>query len=81
MIKYPGGEIAFWSILFIVAGAFVSYTTFAAGKIGLGFVFAMMPVGCVARTSRSAASALPMTWPARRSFSRHQMPATSPDTC
>jgi hypothetical protein len=46
MIKYPGGEIAFWSILFFVAGAFVSYTTFADGKIGLGCMFAMLPVGC-----------------------------------
>ena len=46
MIKNPGGEIAFWSILFFVAGTFVSYTTFAVGKIGLGCVFAMLPVGC-----------------------------------
>lgn len=47
MIKNPGGEIAFWSVLFILAGIFVSYTSFAAGEIGLGIVFAMLPVGCV----------------------------------
>jgi hypothetical protein len=46
MIKYPGGDIAFWSILFILAGSFVSYTSFAAGNTGMGAVFAMLPVGC-----------------------------------
>jgi len=46
MIKYPGGEIAFWTILFILAGSYVSYETFMAGKTGLAIVFAMLPVGC-----------------------------------
>jgi hypothetical protein len=46
MIKYPGGEIAFWTVLFMLAGTYVSYDAFMAGKTGLGIVFAMMPVGC-----------------------------------
>lgn len=46
MIKYPGGEIAFWSILFVLAGTYVSYSTFAEGKTGLGFMFSLLPVGC-----------------------------------
>lgn len=46
MLKNPGSEIAFWSILFILAGTLVSYTAFADGKTGLGLLFAMLPVGC-----------------------------------
>jgi len=46
MIKYPGGEIAFWSILFILAGTLVSYLSFADGNVAMGVVFAMLPVGC-----------------------------------
>ena len=46
MLKNPGGDVAYWSILWIIAGSYVAYTTFAAGRTGMGFVFAMLPVGC-----------------------------------
>ena len=45
-MKNPGGEIAIWSLLWILAGSFITYTTFAAGKTGLGVVFALLPIGC-----------------------------------
>jgi hypothetical protein len=44
MIKYPGGEVALWTILWIVAGSFVSYTSFQAGRTGLGVIFAVLPL-------------------------------------
>ena len=44
MIKYPGGEVAVWTILWILAGSFVSYTSFQSGKTGLGIIFAVLPV-------------------------------------
>lgn len=46
MIKYPGGDMAFWTVLFIIAGSLVSYLAFAAGNVGLGVMFALLPVGC-----------------------------------
>ena len=46
MIKYPGGDLALWTLLFLVAGTFVTYDSFASGKTGMGFVFATLPVGC-----------------------------------
>ena len=39
MIKNPGGEVAFWSVLLVIAGATVTYQTFADGKTVLGFIF------------------------------------------
>lgn len=47
MIKYPGGDIAFWSLLFITAGGFVSYDAFANAKPLMGSIFAALPIGCV----------------------------------
>ena len=44
MIKYPGGEVAFWTLLWIFAGSFVSYLSFQAEKTSLGVLFAMLPV-------------------------------------
>jgi hypothetical protein len=44
MIKYPGGEVAFWTVLWTLAGSFVSYTSFEAGKTGLSVVFAVLPL-------------------------------------
>ena len=32
--------------MLMAAGCYVSYDAFAAGKTGLGFVFAMLPLGC-----------------------------------
>ena len=47
MIKYPGGEMAFWSILFILAGSFVSGLSFSNGQVVLGSLFAVLPIGCI----------------------------------
>ena len=47
MIKYPGGEIAFWSIVFLVVMAPLTYDLFAAGKILVGCIGTILPVGCV----------------------------------
>ena len=47
MVRNPGGEVALWSILMILAGSYVSYTAFMEGKTALACVFAMMPVGCL----------------------------------
>jgi hypothetical protein len=47
MIKYPGGDIAFWSLLFIAAGGFVTYDEFANGTALLGSIFAILPIGCI----------------------------------
>ena len=44
MIKNPGGEVAFLTVLGILAGSFLAYTSFQAGKTGLGVVFAVLPV-------------------------------------
>ena len=44
MIKYPGGEVAFWTVLWMLAGSFLAYFTFQAGKTGLGVVYATLPV-------------------------------------
>ena len=46
MIKNPGGNITFWTILYLIAGTYITYGNFAEGKTGMGFVFAMLPVGC-----------------------------------
>ena len=46
MIKYPGGTIAFWSVVFIVVATPLAYTKFADGKIGFGFLVATLPIGC-----------------------------------
>ena len=47
MIRYPGGEVALWSILWILAGSFVSYMSFNEGKTAVACVFAIMPLGCL----------------------------------
>ena len=47
MIKNPGSDIAFWTILFMLSGVFVSYTSFAEGKTFLGLVFGALPMSCV----------------------------------
>ena len=47
MIKYPGGDIAFWSILFIVAGGVVSGMSFSNGEVVFGVLFAVLPVSCI----------------------------------
>jgi hypothetical protein len=47
MIKYPGGEVAFWTILWIVAGGYVSYTYFQDGQTIVGSMIGVLPVASV----------------------------------
>jgi hypothetical protein len=44
MIRYPGGEVAFWTTLWMLAGGYISYTFFQAGEMALGVVFAVLPI-------------------------------------
>lgn len=44
MIKYPGGEVAIWTVIWILAGSVVSYTSFQDGKISLSIIFAIPAV-------------------------------------
>jgi len=46
MIKYPGGEIAFWSVTFLVVAGVGTYGLFADGKPLFGCLGAILPVGC-----------------------------------
>ncbi|TWT81717.1 hypothetical protein CA13_31700 [Planctomycetes bacterium CA13] len=46
MIKYPGGTIAFWSVVYILVATPLAYSKFADGKFGLGFLVATLPIGC-----------------------------------
>jgi hypothetical protein len=46
MIKSPGPGLTLYTLLLMAAGCYVAYDAFAVGKTGLGFVFAMLPLGC-----------------------------------
>lgn len=46
MLKSPGGEVAFWSILWILAGTFLVYSHLSQGQIALGMLYVMLPIGC-----------------------------------
>src|SRR5690242_17088805 len=45
-MKYPGNEVAIWTILWAIAGAVVAFTSFRSGSVGLGVVFAVLPIAC-----------------------------------
>lgn len=45
-MKYPGHEMAFWSLLFFVACAVVGTTSFLAGKMGMGVLMVLPAIGC-----------------------------------
>lgn len=47
MIKNPGGEVALWSVLWILAGLFLSYMSLQAGKTGLCVMYAILAVASV----------------------------------
>lgn len=47
MMKYPGAEIAFWSLAFICVATAGTYNLVADGKILFGCIGAILPVGCV----------------------------------
>lgn len=46
MIKYPGGAIAFWSIVFILVATPLAYAKFVDGKIGVGLLAITLPLAC-----------------------------------
>lgn len=47
MIKYPGGDIAWWTLLFMLAGTYLSYDAFSRGNMVLASVFGILPMACV----------------------------------
>jgi len=47
MIKNPGGEVAVWSVLWILFGSLLCYTSFQVGDTGMGVIFGMVAVAWV----------------------------------
>lgn len=45
MFKSPGGLVAFWSVVLILAGGYVAYDSFSQGKMLLGWIFLIPVVG------------------------------------
>jgi hypothetical protein len=45
-MKNPGGEVAVWTVLWMIAGTFVAFVTLREGNIALGLIFATLPVAC-----------------------------------
>lgn len=46
MIKFPGTEMAIWTVLWMLAGSYVSIDAFMAGSYGSAFLFSVLPIGC-----------------------------------
>lgn len=46
MLKSPGGEVAFWSILWIFAGTFLVYSYLSQGQFAWEIFYVMLPIGC-----------------------------------
>jgi hypothetical protein len=45
-MKYPGAEVAVWTILWMIAGSVVAFMTFQEGRTTLALIFAALPIAC-----------------------------------